>query len=32
MSRYLKESGWTITNHKGVGNFSVEAAFVIHHA
>lgn len=32
MSRYLKESGWTMTNHKGVGNFSVEAAFVIHHS
>ena len=31
MSHYLKENGWTMTNHKGVGNFSVEAAFVIHH-
>jgi len=31
MSAYLKDSGWTMTNHKGVGNFSVEAAFVLHH-
>jgi ferredoxin--NADP+ reductase len=32
MSTYLKENGWTMTNHKGIGNFSVEAAFVIHHS
>jgi ferredoxin--NADP+ reductase len=32
MSAYLRESGWTMTSHRGVGNFSVEAAFVIHHA
>ena len=32
MSAYLRDSGWTMTNHAGVGNFSVEAAFVIHHA
>jgi ferredoxin--NADP+ reductase len=32
MSTYLKENGWIMTNHKGIGNFSVEAAFVIHHS
>jgi len=32
MSDYLKESGWTMTNYKGVGNFTVEQAFVLHHA
>jgi ferredoxin--NADP+ reductase len=29
MSAYLKEHDWTITNHAGVGNFTVEKAFVI---
>lgn len=32
MSAHLRDSGWTMTNHRGVGNYSVEAAFVIHHA
>ncbi len=32
MSAFLRENGWTMTNHRGVGNFSVEAAFVTHHA
>ncbi len=31
MSQYLKDEGWTMTNYRGVGNFTVEAAFVIHH-
>lgn len=31
MTTYLKESGWTLTNHRGVGNFSTELAFVVHH-
>lgn len=31
MSQYLKDQGWTMTNHRGVGNFTVEAAFVTHH-
>ncbi len=31
MNQYLKGSGWTVTNHRGVGNFTVEAAFVTHH-
>jgi len=28
MTAYLKEQGWTMTNYKGVGNFTVEQAFV----
>ena len=31
LSRHLKESGWTLTNHRGVGNFTTEVAFVVHH-
>ncbi len=31
MTTYLKAAGWTLTNHRGVGNFSTELAFVIHH-
>ncbi|HQT30545.1 MAG TPA: ferredoxin--NADP reductase [Thiobacillus sp.] len=31
MTTYLKDSGWTLTNHRGVGNFSTELAFVVHH-
>ncbi len=31
MTAYLRENGWTMTNHRGIGNFSVEAAFVIQH-
>lgn len=26
---FLKESGWTMSNHQGVGNFTVEQAFVL---
>jgi len=29
MTEYLKQTGWTMTNYKGVGNFTVEQAFVI---
>ena len=29
MTEHLKANGWTITNHKGVGNFTVEKAFVV---
>ncbi len=29
MSVYLKKQGWTSTNHKGIGNFTVEKAFVL---
>lgn len=32
MSLYLKNAGWTMTNHKGIGNFTTELAFVTHHA
>ena len=32
MKAYLEASGWTMTNHKGVGNFTVEKAFVLHHS
>jgi ferredoxin/flavodoxin---NADP+ reductase len=31
MTMYLKDAGWTLTNHRGVGNFSTELAFVVHH-
>jgi ferredoxin--NADP+ reductase len=31
MTAYLKTGGWTLTNHRGVGNFSTELAFVVHH-
>lgn len=31
MTNYLKEHDWTMTNHRGVGNFTVEKAFVLHH-
>lgn len=31
MTAYLKEKGWDMTNHRGVGNFTVEKAFVLHH-
>lgn len=29
MTDFLKQHGWTMTNYKGVGNFTVEQAFVI---
>jgi ferredoxin--NADP+ reductase len=32
MTRYLKDAGWTLTNHRGIGNFTTELAFVTHHA
>lgn len=32
MSDHLNERGWTMTNYKGVGNFTVEQAFVLHHS
>lgn len=31
MTDYLKQQGWTMTNHRGVANFTVEKAFVLHH-
>ncbi len=31
MTTYLKDSGWTLTNHRGIGNFTTEVAFVLHH-
>lgn len=31
LTRYLKGSGWTPTNHRGIGNFTTEVAFVLHH-
>ena len=30
LSNSLLEKGWTMTNFKGLGNFSIEQAFVIH--
>lgn len=32
MTDHLKGAGWTITNHRGIGNFTTELAFVTHHA
>jgi ferredoxin--NADP+ reductase len=32
MTRHLKETGWTLTGHRGVGNFTTELAFVVHNA
>ncbi len=32
MSDYLEKQGWTMTDYHGVGNFTVEKAFVLHHA
>jgi ferredoxin/flavodoxin---NADP+ reductase len=32
MTRYLKDAGWSLTSHRGVGNFTTELAFVTHHA
>lgn len=29
MTQYLEHEGWTMTNYKGTGNFTVEQAFVI---
>lgn len=31
MTRYLKDANWTLTNHRGVGSFTTEVAFVTHH-
>ncbi|MEW6120003.1 MAG: ferredoxin--NADP reductase [Pseudomonadota bacterium] len=32
MTQYLKDAGWTLTNHRGIGNFTTELAFVTQHA
>ncbi|MCA1978983.1 MAG: ferredoxin--NADP reductase [Thiobacillus sp.] len=32
MTEALKSRGWTLTNHRGIGNFTTELAFVTHHA
>lgn len=31
MTAYLREQGWVMTDHRGVGNFTAEKAFVTHH-
>lgn len=31
LTKYLKDTGWTLTNHRGIGNFTTELAFVVHH-
>lgn len=31
LTHHLKDAGWTLTNHRGVGNFTTELAFVVHH-
>lgn len=30
MRNHLESSGWTMTNHNGVGNFTIEKAFALH--
>lgn len=32
MTQYLRQHAWTMTDHRGVGNFTAEIAFVTHHA
>ena len=32
MVKFLDENGWTKTNHKGIGNYTTEKAFVVHHS
>ncbi len=31
LTQHLKDAGWTLTSHRGVGNFTTEVAFVVHH-
>jgi len=31
LTQHLKQAGWTLTNHRGIGNFTTEVAFVVHH-
>lgn len=31
MTEYLEQNGWSMTNYKGIGNFTVEQAFVLQH-
>jgi ferredoxin--NADP+ reductase len=31
LTNHLKDTGWTLTNHRGIGNFTTELAFVVHH-
>ena len=31
LTHHLKDTGWTLTNHRGIGNFTTEVAFVVHH-
>jgi ferredoxin--NADP+ reductase len=31
LTTFLNAQGWTMTSHRGVGNFTVEKAFVLHH-
>lgn len=31
LTRHLKDTGWTPTSHRGIGNFTTEVAFVVHH-
>ena len=31
MTEHLNAQGWTMTSHKGVGNYTVEKAFAVHH-
>jgi ferredoxin--NADP+ reductase len=31
LTRHLTDTGWTPTSHRGIGNFTTELAFVVHH-
>lgn len=31
MTQYLVQQGWVMTDYRGVGNFTAEKAFVVHH-
>ncbi len=31
LTQYLKDTGWILTNHQGIGNFTTEIAFVLHY-
>lgn len=31
LTQHLKDAGWTLTGHRGIGNFTTEIAFVVHH-
>ncbi len=30
LTHHLRDNGWTLSNHRGIGNFTTELAFVVH--